>query len=76
MIFVKIIFKIYRLIFRRPCRSEVRLVLDNMKAPPYNLTYSAAVLYIFGESVYEISEWFGVDEAAIVDALNKITGED
>lgn len=73
---VKLIFKLHKFIYKYPCKSEVRLVLEQTKNHPYNLTYSAAVLYICGESVYEISEWFGVDEAAIVDALNTITGED
>lgn len=69
---IKVIFYLHRLIYRYPCRSEVRLKLENKKQSfSYNLTYSACVLYICNESLEEIADWLGIEKDAVKEVLNK-----
>jgi hypothetical protein len=68
----KIIFKIHRLLFKYPCKSEVRLVLEKSGDYFYNLTSTVAMLYLCGESLSEICQWTSLTEKQIKDELNDI----
>jgi len=72
---VKLIFKLHKFIYKYPCKSEVRLVLEQTKNHPYGLTYFVSILYTCGESIENISEWIGVDEDKVKQVLNELVGE-
>jgi len=75
MIIPKLVFKIYRAMFKYPCRSEVRLALQKSQNHHYGLTYIADILYICGEDIPSISEWLGVAEDKVKEILNALTEE-
>lgn len=68
---VKTIFKIHRVLFRYPCRSNVRLALEQNQYT-YDLSWRVGMLYICGESIANISEWVSMDESAVISTLNKL----
>lgn len=68
----KFIFKSHRVIFKHPCRSEVRLALEDSGFSS-GLTWYAAMLYICGESIPDIAEWLSMSEEEVKHSLNKST---
>lgn len=70
----KILFKLHRLVYKYPCKTEVRLVLEKSEDYFYTLTSTVAMLYLCGETVSEISQWTGLSEIQIKDELNQIIG--
>lgn len=71
---IKTVFKIHRLIFRKPSKSNVRMALEQ-KQYMYDLSWRVGMLYICGESVEGISEWLSVEEKDIINMLNKLADE-
>lgn len=67
----KIIFSLHRLIYKYPCRSEVRLGLDKYS---YNggLTWYIGMLYICEEKMEDICTWLDISEEDAKFHLNKI----
>ena len=71
----KFIFKVHRKLYGYPMRSQVRFVLQNLHGRKYDLIYSVALLYICGETIEEVGEWFGLPESEIVARLNEFVEE-
>lgn len=69
---IKTVFKIHRIIFNYPCRSNIRLALEQ-KQYTYDLSWRVGMLYICGESITAISEWTSMDEKDIIIILNKLS---
>ena len=67
----KIVFKVHRLIFKYPTRSEIRLVLQDDN---YNIGigWYVGMLYICGESVQQICECMGMTEVEVKRYLIEI----
>ena len=70
----KFLFKLHRLVYKYPCKSEVRLALEKSGDYFYTLTSTVTMLYLCGESVSEISQWTGFSEKQIKDELNELIG--
>ena len=70
----RLIFKLHRMVYGYPCKSEVRLALELELFHNYGLTYSAAMLYICGEDLDEIADWLGISRKQVIDILNEKVG--
>ncbi len=68
----KLIFKIHKKIYGYPMRSEVRFVIYKVPSKKYTLIYSVGLLYICGESLEEVGEWFGLPSSEIILLLNEL----
>lgn len=66
----KIIFKIHRLIYRYPMRSEIRLVLEYHDL--IGSLWYIGMLYICGESISEIAVLMNTSKQEVMDSLNRI----
>ncbi len=66
----KIIFKIHRLIYRYPMRSEIRLVLEYHDL--IGSLWYIGMLYICGESISEIAILMNTSKQEVMDSLNRI----
>lgn len=65
----KFVFKVHRLIYGYPCRSEVRLSMED-DLFGYGLTWYVGMLYICDESISDISEWMDLSEKEVKEKLN------
>lgn len=70
----RVIFKIHRLIYKYPCKSEVRLGLDNYLHFG-GLTYFVGMMYICNESLDDIARSLCLDREQVKFCLNKIAKE-
>ena len=70
-IIAKVIFKIHKLIFKYPTRSEIRLVIEG-ESISMGLDWYIGMLYICGESIEEISLWTALDKKVIIETLNQM----
>jgi hypothetical protein len=66
----RFIFKLHRVIFKYPCRSEVRLALQYTGFSS-GLTWYAAMLYICDEKISDIADWLDMPESQVKQELNK-----
>jgi hypothetical protein len=66
----KFVFKIHRIIYRYPMRSEIRLVLEYHDL--IGSLWYIGMLYICGESISEIAVLMGVSKQEVMDSLNRI----
>jgi hypothetical protein len=67
----KLLFKIHRLIYGYPCRSEVRLGIEQYHLNG-GLTWYIGMLYICEENFSDISLWLDISDEEIKFHLNKI----
>lgn len=73
-VIARIIFKIHRLVYKYPCRSEVRLGLDNHMQLG-GLTYFVGMMYICNENLDSIANAMSLDKDQVKFCLNKIAKE-
>jgi hypothetical protein len=64
----KVVFKIHRLIYKYPCRSEVRLALDSTDSLGKN--WFICMLYVCEENIYTIADWVSLTEEEVIKELN------
>lgn len=67
----RVVFKIHRLIYKYPCRSEVRLGLDNYFHFG-GLTYHVGMMYICEESLEDIANSLYISKDEVKFHLNKV----
>lgn len=67
---INTIFKLHILIYRYPCRSHIRLSIEDMFS--YDLLWRVGMLYVCGEGIKSISEWFQLTEEEVVEILNDL----
>lgn len=67
-----IIFKIHIFLFGYPCRSQIRLALEDKNCHYFGLVPTIAMLYICGEGIDGISDWTGLDKKEVKELLNDI----
>lgn len=70
-IIARLVFKIHRLVYKYPCKSEVRLGLDN-HFQFGGLTYFVGMLYICSESLDDIANSLFLNKEEVKYHLNKI----
>lgn len=70
-IIAKLVFKIYIKIYGYPMRSHVRLVMENLPNRDYSLTYTVGLLYVCGESIDDLCDWYGFSRSFVVTLLNQ-----
>lgn len=70
---IKTIFKLHILLFKYPCRSNVRLAIEQSTA--YDLDWRVGMLFVCGESIESISDWTYLEKEEIISILNKLAGE-
>jgi hypothetical protein len=68
---IKTIFKLHILIFKYPCRSNIRLVLEQ-SAYIYDLDWRVGMLYVCGESLDSIADWLYLEKDDVISVLNKL----
>ena len=68
---IKTIFKLHIFIFKYPCRSNIRLVLEQSPYI-YDLDWRVGMLYVCGESIEGISDWTYLEKEEIISILNKL----
>jgi len=68
---VKTIFKLHTLLFKYPCRSNVRLVLEQ-SIYIHDLEWRVGMLYVCGESLESISDWVYLEKQEVIDILNNL----
>lgn len=66
----KLVFKIHKLIYGYPTRSEIRLVIED-ELYQGGLTWYIGMLYICGESINDICEWMDMDREDVIKKLNE-----
>lgn len=67
----RIVFKLHKKIYKYPCRSEVRLGIEQYFMNG-GLTWYVGILYICKESLSDISQWVGIPKDEVIYHLNKI----
>ena len=70
---IKTIFKLHILLFKYPCRSNVRLAIENSVV--YDLNWRVGMLFVCGESIEGISDWTYLEKEEIISILNKLARE-
>jgi hypothetical protein len=70
---IKTIFKLHILLFKYPCRSNVRLAIENSVG--YDLNWRVGMLFVCGESIEGISDWTYLEKEEIISILNKLARE-
>jgi hypothetical protein len=68
----KLVFKIHRLIYGYPCRSEVRLAIELDDEFFFGLTSLAGVMYAYGKDFNTIEEDTDLSKEMIKEELNEI----
>jgi hypothetical protein len=58
-----LIFKIHLSLFKYPCKSHARLALQRTYV--YDLEWNIGMLYVCGDDIKSISDWFNIDEKEI-----------
>lgn len=66
----KLVFKIHKLIYGYPTKSEIRLVLED-EVYQGGLTWYVGMLYVCGESIDEICNWMGMTREEVIKKLNE-----
>jgi hypothetical protein len=66
----KIVFKIHKLIYKYPCRSEVRLALDTVDS--LGRDWFICMLYVCEENIYTIADWVDLTEEEVIEELNNV----
>ena len=70
---IKTIFKLHILLFKYPCRSNVRLAIE--ESVVYDLNWRVGMLFVCGESIEGISDWTYLEKEEIISILNKLARE-
>jgi hypothetical protein len=68
---IKTIFKLHILIFKYPCRSNIRLALEQ-PGHIYDLDWRVGMLYVCGESLDSIADWLYLEKDDVISVLNKL----
>jgi hypothetical protein len=68
---IKTIFKLHILIFKYPCRSNIRLALEQ-PGYVYDLDWRVGMLYVCGESLGSISDWVYLEKQEVIGILNNL----
>ncbi len=74
-IIAKFIFKIHRLIYKYPTKSEIRLALNAASFTRFDLTETIGILYICNSTIKEVAEWHDIDEKEVIRVLNILANE-
>ena len=64
------VFKVHRLIYKYPTKSEVRLALNVIPYSKFDLTETVGMLYICNSTVEEVADWLNMDEKEVIRRLN------
>ena len=64
------VFKIHRLIYKYPTKSEIRLALNIIPFSKFDLTETVGMLYICNSKIEEVSDWLSMDEKEVIRRLN------
>lgn len=67
---INFIFKTHIKLFGIPCRSHVRIAIDNSHA--YNSSWMIGMLYLCREDVPAIAECLCTDKREVIKILNEI----
>lgn len=70
----KIVFKIHRLLYGIPTRSEVRLAMDEL-VHIGGVKWFVCMLYVCDESISNICEWMSLSEKEVKEYLNDAANE-
>jgi len=70
---IKTIFKLHILLFKYPCRSNIRLAIE--ESVVYDLNWRVGMLFVCGESIEGISDWTYLEKEEIISILNKLARE-
>lgn len=74
-IIIRLVFKIHRLIYKYPTRSEIRLVLRAIPICKFDLTKTVGMLYLCESSIEDVGEWLSMDEKEVIERLNALAEE-
>lgn len=74
-VIARLVFKIHRLIYKYPTRSEIRLALQAVPISRFDLTKTVGMLYLCESSIAEVGEWFNMSEKEVVKRLNSLAEE-
>ena len=66
----KIIFKVHRLIYKYPTKTEIRLALNAIPLTVFDLTETAGMLYVCNSNIAEVAEWLNMDDKEVIRRLN------
>jgi len=69
---IRTIFKLHIFIFKYPCRSNIRLVLER-SGYVYDLDWRVGMLYVCGESLDSISDWLYLEKHEVINTLNRLS---
>lgn len=71
---IKTIFKLHILLFKYPCRSNIRLALERSPHTS-SLSWRVGMLFVCGESIESISDWTYLEKEDVILILNKLAKE-
>lgn len=67
---INTVFKAHILLFKYPSRSHVRISIQNNFL--YDLGWRVGMLYVCGEDLNSISEWFSISKEEVKSILNEL----
>ena len=70
---INIIFKTHIELFGIPCRSHVRIAIENNYIIGYNKSWRIGMLYVCGENLGAIAEWMCTNKKEVIQVLNEVT---
>lgn len=71
-VIAKIVFKIHRLIYKYPTKSEIRLALATTPFHRFELIEMIGMLYLCESSIEEVGVWFSMDDKEVIKELNTL----
>ena len=71
---IKTIFKLHILLYKYPCRSNVRLALEQSTYTS-SLPWRIGMLFVCGESIESISDWMYLEKEEVISILNDLAKE-
>lgn len=71
---IKFIFKLHIMLFKYPCKSNVRLALENL-IYVRSLSDRVGMLFICGESIESIADWLYLEKHEVIQILNDLVKE-
>lgn len=71
---IKTIFKLHILLFKYPCRSNVRLAIEQ-SIYTSSLPWRIGMLFVCGESIESIADWMYLEREEVILILNELVKE-